>query len=100
MLRMLFFVSVCLLVHIPHTSIQDVSMQKENRRHLAQQSRVTNNVDSIENLIRWLTEQQYQYEIAHYSLVLNNIFPNFAKLFHERSEQKYHSIRHLKTYTI
>jgi hypothetical protein len=82
---MLFFISICLLVFIPHTSIQDVSILKEERRELT----TNDNTQAIESLIQWLTEQQYQYETAYYALALNNIFPNFAKLFHERSEQKY-----------
>ncbi len=81
MLRLLFFMSVCLLISIPQTSIQDVSTPIEDY-HIS----IT---DDIESFIQWLTEQQYQYEIAYYALALNNIFPNFAKYFHERSEQKY-----------
>jgi phage antirepressor YoqD-like protein len=47
------------------------------------------NIYPIESLIQWLTERQYQYEIAYYDLASNNVFPNFAKLLHERSEEKY-----------
>ncbi|CAF0875264.1 unnamed protein product [Rotaria sp. Silwood1] len=87
MLRTLFFICVCLFVYIPHTSIQDVSIPTENHQQSLRGTVTTNNTEAIENLIRWLTEQQYQYEIAYYALALNNVFPNFAKLFHERSEQ-------------
>lgn len=90
MLRMLFFVCFCLIVYIPHTSIQDdVSASIKNHQLPVQQSITTGNTDVIEHLILWLTEQQYQYETAYYALTLHNVFPNFAKLFHERSEQKY-----------
>jgi hypothetical protein len=86
MLRILFFMSICLLISIPHTSMQDV---EDDHHHLLRRAIKSNNIQSIENLLQWLTEQQYQYEIAYYALALNNVFPNFAKLFHERSEQKY-----------
>ncbi|CAF3494096.1 unnamed protein product [Rotaria sp. Silwood1] len=95
MLRTLFFICVCLFVYIPHTSIQDVSIPTENHQQSLRGTVTTNNTEAIENLIRWLTEQQYQYEIAYYALALNNVFPNFAKLFHERSEQKYDDIKGL-----
>jgi hypothetical protein len=90
MLRILFFTSVCLLVYIPHTSIQDVSIPIENHHRSSRQATIkTSKTDGIEHLIRLLTEQQYQYETAYYALTLNNVFPNFARSFHERSEQKY-----------
>lgn len=85
--------SICLLIYIPHTSIQDISIPiKDNDdgdHHVSKRASVINNIQSIEKLIQWLTEQQYQYETAYYALALNNVFPNFAKLFHERSESKY-----------
>ena len=92
MLRMLYFTIVCLVVYIPHTSIQDVSVPVESQHQLLRRETPAGNTDSIEHLILWLSELQYQYEIAYYALALNNVFPNFAKLFHERSEQKYVSI--------
>jgi len=92
MLRILFFVSVCLLISIPQTSIQDVSISIEDH-HISRRSIIT---DDIQNFIQWLTEQQYQYETAYYALALNNIFQNFAKFFHERSEQKYVLIKFQK----
>jgi len=88
MLRILFFISVCLLTYIPHTSIQDVSILIEDHPHYLSRREITAN-QNIENLIQWLTEKQYQYEIAYYALALNNVFSNFAKFFHERSEEKY-----------
>ncbi len=91
MRQMLFYIFFCLFIYIPHTSIQDESIPIETHDH--HQSRrattITNNVEAIEYLLMTLTEQQYQYETAYYALALNNVFPNFAKLFHERSEQKY-----------
>ncbi|CAF3919865.1 unnamed protein product [Rotaria sp. Silwood2] len=95
MLRMLFFICVCLLVYIPHTSIQDVSIPTKTHQYPLRRTVTPNNTEAIENLIRWLTEQQYQYEIAYYALRLNNVFPNFAKLFHERSEQKFSDVKGL-----
>lgn len=84
--------SFCLLIYIPHTSIQDGSISVEdNDHHLSRRAAPSNNnnIYPIESLIQWLTERQYQYEIAYYALASNNVFPNFAKLFHERSEEKY-----------
>ncbi|CAF0974767.1 unnamed protein product [Rotaria sordida] len=95
MLRMLFFICVCLLVYIPHTSIQDVSISKDNVQPSLPRTTPSNTTETIEQLIRWLTEQQYQYEIAYYALTLTNVFPNFAKIFHEQSEQKYNDIKSL-----
>ncbi len=91
MLRMLFFMSICLLIYIPHTSIQDISIpiDDNDHHHISKRAITANNIQPIERLIQWLTEQQYQYETAYYALTLNNIFPNFAKLFHERSESKF-----------
>src|SRR5689334_13466494 len=96
MLRTLFFICVCLLVYIPHTSIQNVSKSIENPQLPLGRPIAPNTTEAIEHLIRWLTEQQYQYEIAYYALTLNNVFPNFAKLFHEQSEQKYVLLCHRK----
>lgn len=88
---MLFFLSICLLIYIPHTSIQDESIPIEDQpHHLSRRAIKINSItNDIENLIQWLTEKQYQYETAYYILALNNVFQNFAKFFHERSEQKY-----------
>ena len=93
MLRMLFFMSIYLFISISHTSIQDVSIPINNPKHniLSKSKIISNNknVHPIEKYIQWLSEQQHQYETAYYGLALNNMFPNFAKLFHERSESKY-----------
>jgi hypothetical protein len=86
---MLYFILVCLIVYIPHTSIQDELIPKETLRHSSRRAITTVDTNSIESLIKWLTEKQYQYEAASYALTLKNVFPNFAKLFHERSEDKY-----------
>ncbi|CAF1581947.1 unnamed protein product, partial [Adineta steineri] len=95
MFRMLFFIIVGVLVCIPHTSIQDVSVPTENQHQYVRRASAVNKADSIQTLIVTLSEQQYQYETAYYALTLNNVFPNFAKLFHERSEQKYHDVKGL-----
>lgn len=92
MLRMLFFLSICLVIYIPHTSIQDESLSsvEEQSHHVSRRSIKTDSIiHDIESLIQWLTEKQYQYEVAYYTLALNNVFQNFAQVFHERSEQKY-----------
>jgi hypothetical protein len=82
--------SICLLIYIPHTSIQDISIQIDDDDHHVSKRAITNkDIQPIERLIQWLTEQQYQYETAYYALALNNVFPNFAKFFHERSESKF-----------
>jgi hypothetical protein len=86
-------VSVCLVISIPQTSIQDVSISIEEDHHISRRSIIS---DDIESFIQWLTEQQYQYETAYYALALNNIFQNFAKFFHERSEEKYVLIKFQK----
>ncbi len=88
MLRILFFLSICLLIYIPHTSIQDISVPNNDDHHILKRAITTSTTQSIGKLIQWLTEQQYYYETAYYALALNNIFPNFAKMFHERSESK------------
>lgn len=92
MLRILFFVSICLLISVPKTSIQDVSVPVDDHQHPQVSKRAaaaSKNIHPMERLIQWLTEQQYQYETAYYALALNNVFPNFAKFFHERSESKF-----------
>jgi hypothetical protein len=82
--------SICLLIYIPHTSIQDISTPIDDGDHHVSKRAITNkDIQPIERLIQWLTEQQYQYETAYYALALNNVFPNFAKFFHERSESKF-----------
>ena len=91
---MFVFIFIGLLVCIPHTSIQDVSVSISDRyqhqQHpLSKREVLKRDTDAIEHLIRWLTEQQYRYEIASYALTLNNLLPNFARQFHERSEEKY-----------
>lgn len=83
---MLLFLLAALLISIPQTSIQDVSASIDNHRQ--QRTTVINQIDAIESLLQWLAEQQFQYETAHYALALNNVLPNFAKVFHERGEQK------------
>ncbi|CAF3405432.1 unnamed protein product [Rotaria socialis] len=95
MLRTLFFISACLIAYIPHTSIQDVSVSTRNYQNPVRRGITNNNTVAIEDLIRGLTEQQYQYEIAYYALTLTNVFPNFSKFFHEQSEQKYSDIKGL-----
>ena len=85
---MLYFLSICLLIYIPHTSIQDISVPIDEH-HTLKRTLTTTNAQPIGKLLQWLTEQQYYYETAYYALALNNVFPNFAKLFHERSESKW-----------
>ena len=80
MFRILFVILVCLLVDVPRTSIQEVSV--------APATSSTENTETIEHFIRWLTEQQHRYQVASYALQLKNVFPRFAKFFHERSEEK------------
>ena len=91
MLRMLFFMSVCLLISIPHTSIQDesISTNEYQRPKPTGRSRTGKSANPMEKFLQLLTEQQYKYETASYALTLKNIFPNFAKYFHEQSESKF-----------
>ena len=91
MLRILFFMWICLLISIPQTSIQDVSIPVDDHEHhhVSKRATASRNIHPIERLIQWLTEQHYQYETAYYALALNNVLPNFAKFFHERSESKF-----------
>lgn len=77
---------ICLLISIPHTSIQDESMPILDQRRPKSTMRIAH---PIEKLLQYLTEQQYQYETAFYALAVKNIFPNFAQFFHERSESKF-----------
>jgi hypothetical protein len=90
MLRIFYFIFICLIIYIPHTSIQDELISNENHHYISRQETKNPTIqDSITSLIQSITERQYQYETVYYALALNNVLPNFAKLFHERSEQKY-----------
>ncbi|UJR38362.1 hypothetical protein I4U23_031032 [Adineta vaga] len=94
MLRVLFFIFVSFLVYIPHTSIQDVAKPWKDHHRSRRDAQPPVN-DSRNKLIMALTEHQHQYETAFYALALDKTFPNFAQLFHERSEQKYNVIKGL-----
>ena len=97
MFRMLFFMSICLLLSIPQTSIQDESIpvNEYQRAKPSGRSRPTKTAHPMERFLQLLTEQQYKYETAYYALALKNVFPNFAKYFHEQSESKYEDVKGL-----
>ena len=88
MLRALLLTIICVCVYIPHTSVQD-ELKPTVKKSIPSRPDVSiRETGPIESLIHILTRQQYQYEVASYALKLNNVLPNFANFFHERSEEK------------